>query len=63
MNISLSDVIKVIHRFKREMHYSWAIFMLESEFQQNPRKATHHARQIAAAYRNIRICRQMEMSL
>lgn len=63
MEISLADVIKVIRRFKNEIEFSRAVFMLEMTFFiDGPKKAMHHARQIAAAYQNLRVAREMKAS-
>lgn len=58
MEISLNDVVKVISRFRREAEFDRALFMLEMTFfMEGPKAAMRHARRIAAAYTNLRLCR------
>lgn len=58
MNITFADVLKVINRYKSEERFTLAVLCLESTFQAKGAKAAmRHARQIAAAYRNLRVQR------
>jgi hypothetical protein len=58
MEITFSDVLKVVNRFKREDKFGLAVLCLESTFKaKGGRAAMAHARRIAAAYRNLRIQR------
>jgi hypothetical protein len=64
VEISLTDVTKVIRRFKNEIQFSQALFWLEMTYHmEGPKKAMLHARRIAAAYTNLRVSRELEMSL
>lgn len=58
MEISLSDVLAVIRRYRREVEFNRALFMLEMTFHmEGPKAAMKHARRIAAAYNNLRSSR------
>jgi hypothetical protein len=64
MEISLADVVKVIRRFKNEIEFNRALFMVEMTYHiEGPKRAMIHARRIAAAYQNLRVSREMQMSL
>lgn len=58
MEITLCDIIRVIRRFRNETEYGRALFMVEMTFHiEGPKPAMMHARRIAAAYANLRLCR------
>jgi hypothetical protein len=51
----MNDVLKVINRFKREEHWTFAAMAVEATYRTaGPKAAMAHARRIAAAYRNVR---------
>jgi hypothetical protein len=55
MEISVTDVLRRISRFKGMDEYSRAVFWLEMTYHLNgPKAAMHHARRIEAAYKALR---------
>lgn len=57
----MNEVLKVINRFKREERFSLAVLCLESTYHaKGARAAMLHAKQIAAAFNNVRAHRVAE---
>jgi hypothetical protein len=55
MEITWSQVLRVISRYKNEVRYLDAVSSLKITFiLYGPKAAMQHARRIAAAYRNVR---------
>ena len=51
----MEDALKVINRFKREDHWTFAAMAVEATYRTaGPKAAMAHARRIAAAYRSVR---------
>jgi hypothetical protein len=51
----MNEAMKVINRFRKEDHWTFAAMAVEATYRTaGPKAAMQHARRIAAAYRNVR---------